>query len=62
VTRIGDLFARDLVVINVGAEVFAEALKRIGVRVVHVQWTPTAGGDPRLTALLEKLADEDDEA
>ena len=51
-----DLFSRELKVINVGLEGFAETLEGLGVPVVQVDWRPPAGGDPRLAALLAKLA------
>ncbi len=54
------LLAEPLAVINLGLEVFALELHAAGVPVVHVDWRPPAGGDPRLAALLAQL--EDDEA
>jgi hypothetical protein len=48
-------------VINVGLEAFADALAAAGVRVVHVDWRPPGGGDPRLVALLLALEDDEDE-
>jgi FdrA protein len=42
-------------VINVGLERFAEDLAAQGVAVQDVAWTPPAGGDARLAALLSKL-------
>ncbi len=42
-------------VVNVGLESFAEDLRERAVAVVHVQWSPPAGGDPRRQALLDKL-------
>jgi FdrA protein len=42
-------------VINVGLELFAENLASQGAQVVHVQWTPPAGGNARLAGLLAKL-------
>ncbi len=42
-------------VINVGLEGFAVELTAQGVPVVHVQWSPPAGGDEKLAALLGKL-------
>lgn len=43
------------VVINVGLETFATELTSQGVTVTHVEWSPPAGGDVRLAALLAKL-------
>lgn len=42
-------------VINVGLEIFAQDLAGQGIPVVHVQWTPPAGGNPHLARLLDKL-------
>jgi FdrA protein len=53
----GDLLKAPLGVVNVGLEGFADELARQGVAVVHVNWSPPAGGDPRLAGLLAKLAD-----
>jgi len=56
---IGDLFARELRVINCGLESFAQEREQLGVPVIHVEWSPPAGGDPRKAALLAALEDED---
>ena len=50
-----DLLSRPPRVVNVGLDLFAQALAQLGVPVVHVDWRPPAGGDPRLVALLERL-------
>ena len=52
------LLAADIRVINVGLESFALDLTERGVPVVHVDWVPPAGGDPRRAALLADLADD----
>jgi len=49
------LFEQELQVVNVGLTLFAEALKRQGVRLVSLEWSPPAQGDAELAALLEKL-------
>ena len=57
-----ELFTRlgpELRVINLGLESFAETLDGLGVPVLHVQWTPPAGGDPERVRLLALLDDED---
>ena len=56
---IGDLFARELRVINCGLESFAQEMGLLGISVIHVEWSPPAGGDPRKAALLAALEDED---
>ena len=55
-----NLLGRPLRVINLGLDAFALELQAAGVPVVHVDWSPPAGGDPRLAALLERLDDEDE--
>jgi FdrA protein len=42
-------------IVNVGLELFARELASQGARVVHVRWSPPAGGNPQLAALLDKL-------
>ncbi len=42
-------------VVNIGLEGFAEDLKAAQVAVVNLDWTPPAGGDPEMAALLAKL-------
>ena len=44
-----------LQVVNVGLERFAQDLESLAVPVVQVEWSPPAGGDPALAALLSKL-------
>ncbi|MGI9507865.1 MAG: hypothetical protein ACR2QJ_00780 [Geminicoccaceae bacterium] len=49
------LLSQPVKVINVGLEGFAKELADQGVSTVQVQWTPPAGGDPKLAELLSKL-------
>ena len=42
-------------VINIGLESFAKELNAQGVDVVHLDWTPPAGGDPKMADLLSTL-------
>ena len=49
------LLAAPVTVINVGLERFATELAANGATVTHVQWSPPAGGDARLAALLAQL-------
>jgi FdrA protein len=51
------LLDRPLRVINLGLEVFAEALEAEGVSIVHVDWRPPAG-DVGVAALLARLHDD----
>jgi len=48
-------------VINCGLEGFALDLEELGVPVIHVQWSPPAGGDPHKAALLAALEDDEEE-
>jgi FdrA protein len=43
------------IAINIGVYDFAESLQIQGVQVVHVNWSPPAGGDPELMELLDQL-------
>ncbi len=52
---IRDLLDRPPVVINLGLRIFSESLEAQGVDVVHVDWTPPAGGDKQMIDLLDKL-------
>ena len=52
---VADLLTKPLSVINVGLEGFATELRQQNVAVTHVQWSPPAGGDAKLAALLAKL-------
>jgi hypothetical protein len=54
-TKSKDLLAAPPRVVNVGLEMFAINLASQGTKVVHVQWSPPAGGDSRLADLLDKL-------
>jgi hypothetical protein len=55
VKKIGDLFSKKLVVINMGLESFAENLRKEDVEVLQMDWKPPAGGNTRLISLLKKL-------
>jgi len=46
---------RPLAAINVGLESFAENLAAQGAPVIHVDWRPPAGGNERLTSILERM-------
>jgi len=46
---------KEMIIINLGLIQFAESLKAQDVDVVHVNWTPPAGGDKEMIDLLDKL-------
>ena len=50
------LLAQPPRVVNVGLEQFAADLAAQGAAVIHVDWSPPAGGDRRLAAVLAKLS------
>jgi hypothetical protein len=54
-TKPNDLLEQTPVIINVGLEGFSEELQTRGVKVIHVDWRPPAGGDPELVDLLSRL-------
>jgi len=54
-SSINELLEEPLKVVNIGLEVFAIELAEQGVDVVQVDWSPPAGGDPKLADLLSKL-------
>jgi hypothetical protein len=49
-------------VVNIGLEGFARELAAQGHAAVHVDWSPPAGGDPRLASILARLDDGRDGA
>jgi len=49
---------REVQVVNMGIVIFAEDLQRAGVEVIQMDWRPPAGGDRKLIALLDSLAEE----
>lgn len=49
------LLTGKVTVVNVGLEGFVADLKACDVQVIHVDWVPPAGGDPKMAALLTKL-------
>lgn len=52
---INDLFTKPLIIINMGLETFYQDLKTQQVDCIHVNWSPKAGGDPKMLSLLNKL-------
>lgn len=53
--KIQELFNSQLVVVNVGPALFAEALEKQHVEVLQVDWRPVAGGDEKMQDLLAAL-------
>jgi hypothetical protein len=46
-------------VINMGIDSFSEDLRKAEVPVIQMDWRPPAGGDRKLIALLDGLADDE---
>ena len=53
--KLNDLLKSDVAVVNVGAESFAQSVRRQGGIVQHVDWKPPAGGDPEIARILARL-------
>jgi FdrA protein len=53
--KLEELLQQGPIAINIGVYDFAESLQIQGVQVVHVNWSPPAGGDPELMELLDQL-------
>ena len=53
--KLEELLHQGPIAINIGVVDFAETLQTQGIQVVHVNWTPPAGGDPELIELLDQL-------
>jgi hypothetical protein len=55
VKKINELFRKELKVINMGLDSFADNLRKEEVQVLQLDWKPPAGGNKRLISLLDKL-------
>ena len=55
-SKLNELFQKDLHVVNFGIESFYDDLKSQNVSAVHVDWKPVAGGDQATAANLRKLS------
>ena len=53
--KLGELLKEKPVFVNVGVRDFGTSLQEAGYDVVNVDWSPPAGGDPGLAALLDDL-------
>ena len=52
---IDQLLSSPIRAVNVGVEDFAESLEAQGTEVVHVSWTPPAGSDQEIMAILDQI-------
>lgn len=53
--KILKLFSSELVTVNVGPKLFADALEQQGYRTVQVDWKPVANGDREMREILDLL-------
>lgn len=54
-SKVNELFNKELKVVNIGLESFYRDLKAQDISVIHVDWRPVAGGDKKMASILEKL-------
>lgn len=50
-----DLLRIGAIAVNLGVQDFAENLQAQGAEVIHVDWSPPAGGDEEMAELLDTL-------
>ena len=50
-----NLLNQPMYILNIGLEGFAEDLRQQQAEVVHMDWSPPAGGDEEMADLLSKL-------
>jgi FdrA protein len=53
--KLADLLQQRPVFVNVGVREFGDSLRDAGYEVLYVDWSPPAGGDPRIAELLDDL-------
>lgn len=54
-SKVNELFSKELKVINMGLESFHEDLKSQNVESVQMDWRPAAGGNEKMLSLLDRL-------
>jgi len=54
-SQVNQLFSSQLVVANLGLEVFADACTAQKTPNVHVEWKPSSGGNQQMMDILAKL-------
>lgn len=54
-SKINELFGKELKIINMGLESFANDLRDQDIETVHMNWKPPAGGNKKMMSLLSKL-------
>ena len=54
-TTLVELLQAKPVAVIIGVRAFGDSLREAGFDVVYVDWSPPAGGDARMTELLDDL-------
>jgi hypothetical protein len=55
VNTVNDIFGKELKILNIGLEQFADDLKSQGIQCIQLNWRPPAQGDPEAADLLKLL-------
>jgi len=53
--RVAAFMEEPLRIVNIGLDGFAADLESQDIAVIRVDWSPPAGGDPKIADLLSKL-------
>ena len=61
-SKISDIFEKEMKVINMGLESFRSSMEHQHVKVLQVDWKPPAGGNKKLISALLKLKKISEEA
>lgn len=54
-SKINELFGKEIKVINMGLEAFSKDLKDQKVQIIQMNWKPPAGGNNKIISLLSKI-------
>lgn len=54
-SKLNELFKKEIAVINMGLESFHEDLKSQNVKSLQMAWKPPAGGNEKMNSLLARL-------
>lgn len=54
-SKLNELFKKELIVVNFGIESFYDDLKKQDVQALHMDWKPAAGGNKKLAGMLDLL-------
>ena len=50
-----DFLNKPLIIINIGVRKFADSLLDQEIDVIHIDWSPPAGGDEEMIGILDEL-------